>query len=299
MFDTLLADRGGTRECACMPGHSAVWSAAARLGNLKIAAPAATLWIQVRGQSRIEAREGGFRLSRGEWLVLERDSAPLVQSHRNALVIGVAVPAERWDALNASLDLALMPGHGRLSPKDTRMALRLWRQGAAAGAGSPGDLRGRCLQTLAMHLAALQRELAELYRRCPGRSQLRKRIVLGRMQRARLYLEGNAHRVVRLSELADLTSQSIWHFSKTFRCLYDESPQAAAVRLRLELACRLLRETGMSISEVGAACGFENCCSFSRKFRAHYRMTASQYRRREEPRLGGGELIHAHDRAAA
>ena len=279
MFDIMLADRGSARECACLPGQAAVWSAAARLGSLRITAPAATVWIQVRGQSRIETREGGFRLSRGEWLVLERDSAPLVQSHRTALVVGVAVPPERWDALNAGLDPSLMPGHGRLSPKDTRMALRLWRQGAVIGTGRPGELRERCLLTLAMHLAALQPGLAELYRRCPGRSQLRKRNVLGRMQRARLFLEGNAHRIVRLSELADLTNQSIWHFSKTFRDLYDESPQAAAVRLRLELACRLLRESGMSISEVGAACGFENCCSFSRMFRAHYRMTATQYRR--------------------
>ncbi len=274
MLDILLADRGGTRESAGAAARAPVWGAASRLGTLRIGASAATLWIQVRGQSRIEAREGGFRLSRGEWLVLERDSAPLVQSHRGALVVGVAVPPECWDALNARLDLALMPGRGRLSPRDTRLALRLWRQGAA----DPREPGGRNLLTLAMHLAAFQDGLAELHRRCPGRSQQRKRHVLGRMQRARLYLEGNAHRVVRLSELAELTNQSIWHFSKTFRCLYDESPQEAAVRLRLELACRLLRGSGMSISEVGAACGFENCCSFSRKFRAHFRMTASQYR---------------------
>lgn len=292
MLDILLADRGGTRECMGTAARAPAWSAASRLGTLRIGASAATLWIQVRGQSRIESREGGFRLSRGEWLVLERDSAPLVQSHRGALVVGVAVPPERWDALNARLDLALMPGRGRLSPRDTRLALRLWRQGAA----NPREPGGRSLQTLAMHLAALQDGLAELHRRCPGRSQQRKRHVLARMQRARLYLEGNAHRVVRLSELAELTNQSIWHFSKTFRCLYDESPQEAAVRLRLELACRLLRESGMSISEVGAACGFENCCSFSRKFRARFRMTASQYRRMAEPRPA---VAQVHDRAAA
>ena len=70
--------------------------------------------------------------------------------------------------------------------------------------------------------------------RCPGRSRSRKRQVFGRLQRARLYLEGNCDRVVRISELAELTSFSSWYFSKTFHSLYEESPQAASARMRLD-----------------------------------------------------------------
>ena len=107
---------------------------------------------------------------------------------------------------------------------------------------------------------------------------MRQRQVFGRLQRARLYLEGNSDRVVRLSELADLTSFSSWYFSKTFHGLYDESPQTAGARLRLERAARLLRSSPMMIGEVAAACGFDNCCSFARAFKTRYGMSASRYR---------------------
>jgi AraC family transcriptional regulator len=102
--------------------------------------------------------------------------------------------------------------------------------------------------------------------------------VFGRLQRAHLYLEGNCDRVVRISELAELTSFSSWYFSKTFHGLYEESPQAAAARMRLEQAADLLLNSSMMIGEVAAASGFDNCCSFARAFRARFGVSASGYR---------------------
>jgi AraC family transcriptional regulator len=98
------------------------------------------------------------------------------------------------------------------------------------------------------------------------------------MQRAHLYLEGHRDRVVRISELAELTNFSSWYLSKTFQSLYEESPQALSARLRLERAADLLRDTTMMIGEVAAASGFDNCCSFARAFRARFGVSASQYR---------------------
>ena len=105
-----------------------------------------------------------------------------------------------------------------------------------------------------------------------------KRQVFGRMQRARMYLEGNSHRVVRIGELAELTNFSSWYLSKTFQSLYEESPQSLSARLRLERAALLLRETDMMIGEVASCSGFDNCCSFARAFRARYGTSASRYR---------------------
>ena len=85
-------------------------------------------------------------------------------------------------------------------------------------------------------------------------------------------------RVVRISELAELTSFSSWYFSRTFYSLYDESPQAAAARMRLEHAAALLRDTSMMVGEVAAASGFDNCCSFARAFRARFGESATRYR---------------------
>jgi AraC family transcriptional regulator len=35
----------------------------------------------------------------------------------------------------------------------------------------------------------------------------------------------------------------------------------------------------MMIGEVAAACGFDNCCSFARAFRARFAVSASSYRK--------------------
>ena len=71
---------------------------------------------------------------------------------------------------------------------------------------------------------------------------------------------------------------STWYFTKIFHALYGEGPQAMAARLRLGHAARLLSETSLSVSEIGAVCGFENNCSFSRAFRERYGTPPSLYR---------------------
>ncbi|PBJ83905.1 AraC family transcriptional regulator [Lysobacteraceae bacterium NML93-0399] len=246
----------------------------ARLGGLQVNAPMFNLWVQVRGDGWIESREGRFRMRRGDWMAFEKESTPLVQGGPQGLCIGIALDASALDGLQALSDGSLYAGRGRLPAGELRMLLRLWRKAAQAG-GEPLSVRPLLLQ-----LAHVQRELAARVRRCPGRSRSRKRQVFGRMQRARLYLEGNADRVVRISELADLTSFSSWYFSKAFHALYDESPQQLSVRLRLERAGHLLETTSMMIGEVAAATGFDNCCSFARAFKNHHGVSASRYRTR-------------------
>ncbi|QNP42097.1 helix-turn-helix domain-containing protein [Lysobacter solisilvae (ex Woo and Kim 2020)] len=246
----------------------------ARLGSVQLENGGFSIWVQVRGSSWVEAREGRFQLQRGEWIALERDSRPLVQSDRHGLCIGLSLGSDILRTLGRLSDGTLYAGRGSLSRHDLRVALRLWRD--TAGRMPATDL-GQ-LRPLLLHLVGVQRELAARVPRCPGRSRTRKRQVFGRLQRARLYLEGNSDRIVRISELAELTSFSSWYFSKTFLSLYDESPQAAAARLRIERAAELLDSTSMMIGEVAAACGFDNCCSFARAFRARFGVSASRYR---------------------
>ena len=149
----------------------------------------------------------------------------------------------------------------------------MWRAARADG-------NADALRPVLLHIARAQRDLATRVQLCPGRSRSRKRQVFGRMQRARLYLEGHNDRVVRIGELADLTNFSSWYFSKAFQSLYDESPQALSARLRLERAAELLTSTSMTVGEVAASCGFDNCCSFARAFRARHGTTATDYRAR-------------------
>ena len=269
----VFADRGGALSLAPPAAASDVrWPAVARSGSLRLGAGAFSVWLQVRGEAEVRAREGRFVLRPGDWLAFERDSMPDLVAGRHGVTLGVVLPPG-----GGRQACDLLPGRGRMARGDLRIALRLWRGGhvAAARRDATAD---RAVAAMLRHLAIQQRDLDHAVGRCPGRSLRRKRQVLGRLQRARLFLEGHRDRVVRLTELAELTSFSSWYLSKTFHGLYDESPQAASVRLRLERACELLAHTDDAIGEVGAACGFDNGCSFARAFRMRFRTTASAWR---------------------
>lgn len=291
-----LADRGGTVDLACDPRDAgARWLAVSRMGHLRTGGSGFSIWLQLRGRTRVLAREGDFSLCAGEWIALDRDSAPELQAGRYGATIGLLFPAVGYAPRLSPMGIGggrteLLPGRGCISMRDLRIAMRLWRNGRSTAAAGDHAAALRALQSMLLHLSALQGVLDRGISRSPGRSVRRKRQVFGRLQRARLYLDGHRDRVVRLTELAELTSFSSWYLSKTFHEIYDESPQAASVRLRLERACELLASSNCSISEVGAACGFDNSCSFARAFRARHRTTATAYREasRQGAKFGTG-----------
>lgn len=267
-----LVDRGQTLTLDKSSDDAPACMGVARLGSLQTSGATFTVWMQIRGSAWVEAKEGRFRLRRGEWIAFEKESRPLVQAGRSGLCIGFSLSTDAMRMLTEMADCSLYAGRGQVTRSDARIALRLWRDALDSGLPAHG------LRPALLHLASLQRTMAGTVQRCPGRSRSRKRQVFGRMQRARLYLEGNSHRVVRIGELAELTNFSSWYLSKTFQSLYEESPQSLSARLRLERAADLLRDTDMMIGEVAAASGFDNCCSFARAFRARYGQSASHFR---------------------
>ena len=205
----------------------------ARLGSLQTSGTVFTVWMQLRGSAWVESKEGRFRLRQREWIAFEKESRPMVQASRDGLCIGVALDAQALRTLGDLADSALYTGHGLMSRAEMRMALRLWREAQAQGPGS------HVLRPLLLHVASLQRNFSEGVQRCPGRSRLRKRQVFGRMQRARMYLEGNSHRVVRIGELAELTNFSSWYLSKTF---HEQAPELVAVLEKVNLPIDLLNQ---------------------------------------------------------
>ncbi|OHE85176.1 MAG: AraC family transcriptional regulator [Lysobacterales bacterium RIFOXYD1_FULL_69_11] len=272
------SDRGQQVQADLAEGSEkdAQFVAISRLGSAQLGARFAMV-LQIRGNAWVEAKEGRFRLQAGDWLAFDRESRPLIQADRDGLTIGLSLGGDAPRQMARYADASLYAGRGRVASRDLRTTLKLWRDAAARLTRPEADATV-AMRPLLLQLASIQRDLGERVSRCPGRSRTRKRQVFGRLQRARLYMEGNCDRIVRISELAELTSFSSWYFSKTFQSLYDESPQAAAARMRLEHAARLLRESDLMIGEVAAASGFDNCCSFARAFRARFGMSATRYR---------------------
>ena len=279
-MQTIWVDRGNAFEFRNSDGDDerATLVALSRGGGVSVLTPAATFWIVLRGCVEVECRDGRFRLRRGEWLSLDRESRPSLHADHRAVVVGVLLPHPG--------QVEMYPGRGMARPFERLAVLSLWRR---TGAFSRNRFQSceageRQSMRLSRYLSALQHAYRELVFQCPGRSLRRKRQVFSRMQRARLFLEGNLGRTVRVSELADLSNVSIWYFTKTFHALYGEGPQAASSRIRLLHAAQMLLETRLSVTEVGVACGFENNCSFSRAFRMQFGAPPSLYRMRRGDR---------------
>ena len=254
-------------------------------GLLDAGRHAAVAWCVLRGRVLVQSREGAFELGPRDWIALDRDSSPSAWLGAGSMVLGIGIDPALQRALQASSDQpVLFPGRGRM-PRGTRaMALRLWRARNNIATSAAGELVADALRRF---LSSLQSELVAGAGRCPGHSQRRKRQVLVRMQRARLYLEGHAGGGLRVAELAQRCNFSPWYFTKIFHALYGTGPQQFAAQLRLAHACRLLSATRLPVTEISAACGFDNPCSFSRAFRAGHGMTASEYR-----------LLHPHTAVA-
>ncbi len=280
---SIWVDRGEAQDKLGQDDPSPCWNIAAvsRSASLGVGDNQGSFWLVLRGGAQVDCREGRLLLKAGDWIALDRDSTPTVLAGRSALALTFLLPSSGSSALDHPGLPTIYPGRGRISRRNMRLALHLWRRASghkpnvANADGTDSTVTVRCV----MHfLSSLQEDLLPLVERCPGRSQWRKRQVFVRMQRARLHLDGNLNRTVSLSELAQLSNFSIWYFTKTFHAIYLEGPREMMSRTRLRQASMLLEKTTLSVGEVGAACGFENPCSFARAFRAHYGTTASGYR---------------------
>ncbi len=245
--------------------------------NPRIQPNAASFWLQLRGRSRIESREGRLLLLPDQWLTFDHDSAPCIDTDADSLLIGLSVSPPLLRQIEQQWRIEVHPGEGSFAPARCRLLDDTWRRCA----GVVADDSRESAQTLRRLLASIrdaQPELEERLARCPGRRRSRQRQVFSRLQRMRLYLRGNVHRAVSLEELAQFTSYSPWWLSKTFRHVYGQTLKSYALSLRIDHACRLLAETDLSIIEISHDCGFDSPCSFARRFRQHMNCTASEYR---------------------
>lgn len=242
---------------------------------LAASAHAAVFWLVLRGQVEVRAKEGDFLLGPGDWIALDGDSAPHALGRAGTLLLGADLDP---DLKRRRGGMLLFPARGRMPARARGHAFRSWRANGAFEDDHPGSGVGG--GALLEFLADLQADLIGRIDRCPGHSDRRRRQVMVRMQRARLCLEGRMDGGLRIGELARRIHFSPWYFSKVFQTLYGIGPLQFSVRMRLEHAHRLLATTCLPVTEVSAACGFDNPCSFARAFRARFGMSASEYRLR-------------------
>lgn len=94
------------------------------------------------------------------------------------------------------------------------------------------------------------------------------------------FIEANLEKPMTLEELATVAGFSKYHFNRIFRAMVGETPFQFILRLRLEKAASFIAiDNQESIAELAFKCGFSGISVFSRSFKKHFGISASQYKK--------------------
>lgn len=91
------------------------------------------------------------------------------------------------------------------------------------------------------------------------------------------YLNTHYAEKVRMQTLRDITGFSQSKLERSFRKVFQMTPQQVLTRLRIQIALHLLHGEA-SVASIGQACGFTDQSAFARKFKAEVGMSPRQYR---------------------
>lgn len=113
------------------------------------------------------------------------------------------------------------------------------------------------------HLLNVHRNEHRLAARLPAvrgttRAELYRRLAL-----ARDFIDASLGERLEIAVAAEVACMSYYHFLRSFRHAFGETPYKYLTRRRLERACRLLERTDLSVTEICDRVGFESLASFS------------------------------------
>jgi AraC-like DNA-binding protein/ligand-binding sensor protein len=98
------------------------------------------------------------------------------------------------------------------------------------------------------------------------------------LRKAERYIWENYTRKISLQEIAAASGLSAPYFSTIFKEEMGENLSNYLNRLRVEKATTMLAETNMALSEIAAACGFEDQSWFSKIFKGYTGLSPGKYR---------------------
>lgn len=100
-----------------------------------------------------------------------------------------------------------------------------------------------------------------------------------RVRRGRDLLLSSPERSIALEELAREACLSPYHFHRTFRQLFGQTPHELLTHYRIQRAAEDLRNTHKSVTDICFENGFESLPSFSRLFRKRLGVSPRKFRR--------------------
>jgi AraC-like DNA-binding protein len=109
---------------------------------------------------------------------------------------------------------------------------------------------------------------------------------VGHLRRARDLIDLRFAEPLDLAHLAAEAGYSRYHFARSFKEAFGETPGAYLSRRRVERAKDLLRSANLTVTEVCMLVGFSSLGSFSSRFTELVGMSPSAYRSQQVARGG-------------
>ncbi|MDD3279296.1 MAG: AraC family transcriptional regulator [Lachnospiraceae bacterium] len=83
---------------------------------------------------------------------------------------------------------------------------------------------------------------------------------------------------IRISDLAGYVGVNRCYLTNIFKKVYGISPQQYLIRLRMERAAAMIKNSGSSISQIAESVGYEDALAFSKIFKQNFGMSPKAYR---------------------
>lgn len=99
-----------------------------------------------------------------------------------------------------------------------------------------------------------------------------------RMNKVYEFIMQNFHRKILLEEVASLASMTCTSFSRYFKSRVNQSFSDFLKEIRIEYACKLLKEGKLTIDLICYACGFQSLTNFNKQFKMVTGKQPHQYR---------------------
>ena len=91
-------------------------------------------------------------------------------------------------------------------------------------------------------------------------------------------MEENIDKKISLDELCTITSMSKTSFLRHFKDDFQLSPMAYLKKVRLHLACKMLRNSDKDLLSVAHACGYYDQSHFNKDFKSMLNITPKKYK---------------------
>ncbi len=83
---------------------------------------------------------------------------------------------------------------------------------------------------------------------------------------------------IQMADLAQITELSVAQIERYFQKIFSLTPRQMIIKIRLDNASAMLSDPGRSITDIAAACGYQDHSAFSRVFKTTTGISPSEYR---------------------